>query len=243
MPPRGRPEECAIMDAKKTARLAGLLYLILVLTGAFSLIYVPSHIIVWDDAAATVRNIVASERLFRFGIVVELLAHTIFLVLPFVLYRLLSPVDQNAAVLMVAFAAVSVPIDFVINIDKLNILSLLSGADYLRAHSTDDLQSRVMLSLDSYNNGILVAKVFWGLWLLPFGYLVFRSGFLPRVLGILLMIGCFSYLLDFTGRALLPGYGHSALAPFVRLPAAFGELGICLWLLIVGTSEPKRDVG
>ena len=151
------------MDLKKTARMAGLLYLVIVMTGIFSLIYVPSHIIVAGDAAATVRNIVASNRLFRLGIVVELMAHTVFLLLPFALYKLLSPVNKDAAVLMVAFAVGSVPIDFVININKLDILSLLSGADYLRAFTTDDLHARVMLSLDSYDNGILVSKIFWGL--------------------------------------------------------------------------------
>jgi hypothetical protein len=230
------------MDLKKTARVAGLLYLIIVVTGLFSLMYVPSHIMVAGDAAATIRNILASERLFRMGIVVELLSHCIFLVLPFALYKLLSPVDKDAAVLMVALGVMIVPITFVNNISKLDALSLLSGADYLRALPAGDSQARVMLALKSYSNGILVSKVFWGLWLLPFGYLVFKSRFLPRVLGILLMLGCFGYLIDFVGRALLPGFGQTVIASVVGLPAAFGELGICLWLLIVGASEPKPIV-
>ena len=121
------------MDLKKTARMAGLLYLIIFVTGTFSLIYVPTHIYVSGDAAATVRNIVASYQLFRLGIVVELIGHTLFLLLPFVLYRLLSSVNRSIAILMVAFAVMSVPLDFVINLNKLDVLTLLSGADYLRA--------------------------------------------------------------------------------------------------------------
>ncbi len=225
----------------KNARTAGLLYLIVVVTGVFSLGYVPSQIPVQGDASATVSNIAASESLFRLGIVAGLICYTAFLVLPFALYKLLSPVGQNAAVLMVAFAVVSVPISFVNMLNKLDILSLLNGADYLQAFTTEQLHARVMLSLDAYSNGLLVSKVFWGLWLLPFGYLVFKSRFLPRVLGILLMAGCFGYLTDFFGSVLVSGYAESAIASFATKPAALGEIGTCLWLLIMGAREPKQS--
>jgi len=228
---------------KNTARMAGLLYLVAVLTGMFSLLYVPSHITVAGNAPATVDNIVAHNSLFRLGIAMELIGHVVFLLLPFVLYKLLSPVNREAAALMVAFAAMSVPLSFVNNVNKLDILSLLSGADYLRAFTVEQLHARVMLSLDAYNNGILVSSIFWGLWLLPFGYLVFKSGFLPKVLGILLMIGCFGYLINFLGVELLPGYEGTAIARVVRMPAALGELGTCLWLLIIGAREPASSVG
>ena len=98
------------------------------------------------------------------------------------------------------------------------------------------------MSLDAYRNGILVSSIFWGLWLLPFGYLVFKSGFLPRILGTLLIIGCFGYLIDFLGRALFPSYPDTAIASYVTLPGSFGEIGTCLWLLIVGAHEPKSPV-
>jgi hypothetical protein len=227
---------------KKIARTAGLLYLVVVVTGIFSLAYVPSQIIVPGDASATGSNIAASESLFRLGIVAGFICYTAFLLLPFALYKLLSPVGKNVAVLMVAFAVVSVPISFVNLFNKLDVLSLLSGADYLQAFTTEQLHAQVMLSLDAYRNGILVSQIFWGLWLFPFGYLVFKSGFLPRVLGILLMAGCFGYLIDVFGRALFPGYSETAIASFVTLPAAFGEIGTCLWLLIVGAREPKSPV-
>jgi hypothetical protein len=230
------------MDSrKKIARTAGLLYLIVVLTGIVSLIYVPSQITVQGDASATVRNIVAFGPLFRLGIVAGLTCYSVFLVLPLVLYKLLSPVDRNAAVLMVALAAPSVPISFVSLLYKLNVLTLVRGAGYLQAFTTDPLQAQVMLSLDAYGNGILLSSVFWGLWLLPFGYLVFKSGFLPRILGILLMIGCFGDLFDVLGHILFPGYSATAISTFMTLPGSFGEIGTCLWLLIMGARERRAN--
>jgi hypothetical protein len=231
------------VDLNKRARTAGLLYLIVWAAGAFSLLYVPSQTIVGGDASATVGRIVATESLFRLGIVVELIGYAIFMLVPFALYKLLSQVNRNAAALMVSFAVVSVPISFVGALHKLDILSLLSGANALRAFTTDQLNAQVLLSLHAYGNGILVSEIFWGLWLLPFGYLVFKSGFLPRVLGILLMLGCFGYLTDFFGQALFPAYSKALFAHLVRLPAAVGEAGACLWLLIMGAREPKHGAG
>ena len=227
---------------KAAARIAGLLYLIVVVSGLFSLAYVPSRISVPGDTPATVSNIIASEQLFRLGFVVASICYTAFLLLPLALYRLLSPVGKRAAVLMVAFAVVSVPISLVNELNRLDILSLLSRPEYMQAFTTDELHARVRLSLDAYGNGLLVSKIFWGLWLLPFGYLVFRSGFLPRVLGILLMAGCFGYLIQFFGSALFDGYEDSVIEDFIWLPAFLGEVGTCLWLLILGVREPTRAV-
>ena len=229
----------SIGELRQTARTAGLLYLIVVLAGIFSLAYVPSQINVPGDAAATINNIIASKQLFRLGIVAGLACYTAFLVLPFALYKLLSPFGKSAAVLMVAFAVASVPISFINQIHKFDILSLLGGADYLQALSAEQLRAHVMMSLDSYRNGMHVSQIFWGLWLLPFGYLVFKSGFLPRVLGILLMMGCFGYLVDFSGTTLYPNYAETVIAKYASLPGTFGEIGICLWLLVVGVREPR----
>jgi len=228
---------------RKIARTAGLLYLIVVLTGIFSLAYVPAQTIVSGDIAKTAAGIMASEMLFRMGIVAGFVCYTAFLVLPLVLYRLLSPIDKNAAVLMVVLAVASVPLSFVNMLHKLDVLSLLNGAGYSTAFTTDQLHAQVRLALDQYRNGLLVNKIFWGLWLLPFGYLVFRSGMLPRFLGVLLTLGCLGYLVDFFGQALFSGYKDTALASYVRLPATVGEIGTCLWLLIIGAREPVRSTG
>lgn len=225
---------------KRSARIAGLLYLIVVLTGIFSLAYVPSQINGADDAA-TIRNIVAHDSLFRLGIVAGLICYTAFLLLPLALYRLLSPFGKQAATLMVAFAVASVPLSFAVTLDKFDVLTLLSGADYLQAFTAQELQARVMLALQSYRDGLLVAQIFWGLWLLPFGYLVYQSGILPRALGILLMLGCFGYLIEFIGKMFFPGYAESGIAGFVGLPASIGEIGICLWLLVMGARESRAE--
>jgi hypothetical protein len=227
----------------KIARTAGLLYLIVVVTAIFSELYVPSQIIVRGDALATANNILASEWLFRLGIATGLIASTVFLLVPFVLYKLLQQVDRNLAVLMLVFAVASVPISFINKAHNLDVLWLLGGADYLQAFTTEQLHAQVMLSLKASANGYLVAELFWGLWLFPFGYLVFKSGFLPRVLGILLMIGCFGYLTEVIGRILFPeGYADAAISSFIIIPSALGEFGICLWLLIMGARVPTNGV-
>jgi hypothetical protein len=214
--------------------VAGVLYLVTVVTGAFSLLYVPSRISGHGDAAATVHNLMASETLFRFGIAMGAIGYVAFLVLPLVLYKLLGPVDRFMGVLMVAFAVVSTPMDFIAMANQLDILSLLNGDKYKQILTPDQIQARVLLLLDAYHNKIFISEIFWGLWLLPFGYLVFKSGFLPRILGIFLMLGCFSYLIGAFGQMLVP---HYTLPGFVMLPASFGEIGICLWLLIMGARQ------
>jgi len=226
----------------RTARAAGFLYLIVVVTGFFSLIYVPSQTIVPGDVMATVANITKSKLLFQLGIVSAFACYAAFLLLPLVLYKLLSPTGAPAAALMVAFAVVSVPISFVNLGHRLDTLTLLSGAPYLEAFPTEQLHAQVQLTLDAYKSGLRIAEIFWGLWLLPFGYLVFRSGRLPKVLGILLMLGCFGYLIDCVGSALYVDFTETVAAGVATLPAALGEIGTCLWLLIVGIRDPHRSI-
>lgn len=225
------------------ARTTGLIYLIVIVAGILSLAYVPSQLVVSSDATRTVENINASQSLFRLGIAAGFVCYVAFLLLPLAFYRLLSHVNQNVAMLMVIFAAVSVPISLGNLINKLDVLTLLSGKEYLMNHSAEQLNAAVMLSLERYNNGVLVAEIFWGLWLFPLGYLVFRSDMLPKVLGIFLMVGCFGYLVDVFGTTLFSGYSSSALARFATTPASIGEIGICLWLVIMGARQHARSVG
>lgn len=227
---------------KRIARTAGLLYLIVIVTGIFSLGYVPSQITVQGDALATVNNIMAAKSLFRLGIAGELIMYTVFLILPFTLYKLLQGVDRNAALFMVVFAVVQVPIGFVNTLHHLDALTLLSGAPLLRTFTPDQLNVQVLLSLNAYRNGLLVSNIFWGLWLLPFGYLVFKSGALPRILGVLLMVGCFGYLTDFFGRLFFPGYAETIISSLITVPGSVGEFGICLWLVIIGANVPAHNV-
>lgn len=222
---------------KKTARIAGLLYFAVVITGIFSLMYVPNKLIVWDNAPITFNNIVSNQSLFRLGIVSGLICYTFFLFLPLVLYKLLKPVNDNYAKLMVLLAVISVPIYFVNVQNAFTILSLVSSSNYLNGFSTEQIKSMVMLYLDQYENGMRIVHIFSGFWLFPFGYLVFKSGFLPKFLGILLMLGCFGYLINFTGNTLISNYSEIGIGKYIQLPASLGEIGICLWLLFMGVKE------
>lgn len=219
---------------KGNARVAGLLYLVTVVTGIFYLGYLPSQLASHGDAAVTVARMLHSETLFRLGIAAELVCNAAFLLLPLALYRLLAGTGRKAAVLMVAFATASVPIAYANIAHRFEVLSLLGGAGYLKAFTIAQLHAQVMLQLDAYRHGLLVLEVFWGAWLLPFGYLVFRCGFLPRLLGVLLVLGGVGYLVDFLGTLLLPSYPASPVADYIMLPASLGEIGTCLWLLAVG---------
>jgi len=223
---------------KQTARIAGSLYLLLVVTGIFNLKYVPEKINVSGDAAATVHNIIAYDSLYRWGIAVGFIGFIGFLLLPLVLYKLLKPVNEIHAKLMVIFAVVSVPISFINMANRFAVLSLVSDANYLKVFSSEALQAQVMFYNDLYDSVNLIAMIFWGLWLFPFGYLVFKSGFLPRILGLLLMIGCFGYLITVFGNTLIPNYHEFGITSYVLLPGSIGELGTCLWLLIMGAKEP-----
>ena len=224
---------------RNIARVAGLLYLVVVLAGIFSIAYVPAQTQVAGDAAATVAKIASHEGLFRLGIAAGLVCYTAFLLLPLALYRLLSPHGRTAATLMVALAVASVPLSFVNLQHKLDVLSLLGNAPHLRAFAPEAVEAQVMLALQAYSNGLLVSKLFWGLWLLPFGWLVFHSRQLPRLLGVLLMLGCVGYVADVFARLLVPGFAESTAAGLLPLPATLGEIGTCLWLVVMGVRAPR----
>ncbi|WP_286968176.1 DUF4386 domain-containing protein [Flavobacterium sp. UBA4854] len=217
------------LSFRNTGRVAGLLYLVIVLTGIFSLGYVPSLLIVWNHADITFSNIVNHESLFRLGIVSGLICYTFFLFLPLVLYRLLKTVNKTYSIYMVVLAVVSVPISFVNMQNKFAVLSIIGS------HQEDAKQ--VMFYLNQYDYGNLIVQVFWGLWLFPLGYLIFKSGVIPKFFGILLMLGCLGYLINFFGNTLFPNYSELGISSYIRLPASLGEIGTCLWLLIMGAKN------
>lgn len=225
-----------ITSNKKKARIAGALYGVVVLTGIFSLAYIPSRFIIWDDPAYTFNTIKESELLFRLGIVSSLVCYVCFLFLPLALYKLLKSVDELYAKLMVVLALVSVPISFVNIQNKLAVLSIINPQNKA-LWTAHQLQSQVLFYLNQYDYGILIVSIFWGLWLFPFGYLVYKSGFIPKIFGLLLMMGCFGYLINFLGNFLVTNYTALGIAKYISMPASLGEIGICLWLLIMGAKE------
>ncbi len=217
------------------ARVAGFLYLISMPFAIFSIMYVPSILIVPGDAATTANNIMASESLFRSGIVSSLIGQMIFILLVLVLYKLLKPVNKSHALLMVILWLVGVPIAMLNELNQFAPLLLLSGADYLTALDSDQLYAHMMFFLDLHDDGIFIAQIFWGLWLFPLGYLVFKSGFLPKILGILLIIACFGYVIDSFTIFLFPNFKGIALFTF------WGELLFPLWLLIKGVNVEQWE--
>ncbi len=224
-------------NKKNTARLAGFLYLMVVLNGIFSFMYVPAKRISYDNAFLTFKNIAASETLFRFGIAGGLLCYIFFLFLPIVLYKLLRQVNEGMAKLMVLFAIISVPMYFINAQHELTALSVVKNSAYLNSFSTEQIQSLVLFYINQYDDGMRLVHIFSGLWLFPFGYLVFKSNFLPKILGALLMLGCFGYLINFCGHTLITNYSDIGVSSYISLPASIGEIGTCLWLLIAGVKE------
>jgi len=211
------------------ARVAGILYLSMVPLGFFGM-YGHSNLFVPGDAVATVTNIMASESLFRLSIMSALIVQIVNILLVLVLYKLLKPVSRNYAILMVIFFLVSVPITMLNELNQFSALQLLSGSDYLAVFRTDQLQTQVMIYLGRHEHGIHISGLFWGLWLFPMGYLVFKSGFLPKILGVLLIIGCFGYLIDSVRFFFFPSVEPIVLYTF------WGELLLPLWLLIKGVN-------
>lgn len=218
----------ANVSTNRTARLTGLLYLALVPLGFFG-IYVSSSLVVPGDAARTAGNILASESLFRLGIVAALLVQVVNLFVALLLNWLLKPVSKWMARLMVIFLALGIPIAMLNELNQFAVLALLHGASSGAALASDQVRALVSLFLDLHQLGISIAGIFWGLWLFPMGYLVFRSGFLPKILGILLVIGCLGYLVDSFAAFLAPNLGLN-LAIFTF----WGEVLLPLWLLIKG---------
>ena len=221
---------------KKSARVAGFLYLLLVLTAPIGLMYVPGKLIVRGNATATATNILASQSLFRMGIVSGLVSAVISIFLGLALYRLFKGVNQQHASLMVILVLSQIPIAFLNEVNSLAALIILRGADFLSLFEKPQRDALAMLFLNLHGQGIIVSEIFWGLWLFPFGLLVFRSGFLPRILGLWLIVNGFAYrTISFTGL-LLPQYQRTVSN--IAFPALLGEMAIMLWLLIMG-AKPK----
>ena len=216
----------------KAARIAGAAYLSLLITGPFSLIYIPSKLYVHGNATATGNNILNHEMLFRLGIVAELIGSVFFIFVAMALYRLLSGVNTTIASQMVVLAVVSATAGFVNVLNNIAALTLFRGADFLAVLEKPQRDALAMLFVRLHGQGILINEIFWGLWLLPFGLLVMRSGFLPRILGFLLIVNCVAYVAVSLTGLLLPDYA-SVVNRFATIPET-GELWIILWLVIRG---------
>jgi hypothetical protein len=211
-----------------TARLAGFFYLIQVL------LFVSSSLILPGDPSATIENIKISETLSRLGIVGTLVGQIVGILYVLLLYKLLKPVNKNVATLMLVFALTVPPITMLNEITRLSVLQFLSGADYLNVFTAELLEALAYSFIRLHGDGTNIALIFAGLWLLPLGYLVFQSRFLPTILGILLILAGFGYLIYAFGSLLSADYDLG-----IVLLTGLAEVLFLLWLLIKGVNTER----
>lgn len=221
----------------KQARIAGAVYLLMVLTAPLSLIYIPGKLIVRGNATATATNILNNENLFRVEIIGGLIGQVIFICLAAALYRLLNEVNRTWAGLMVGFVLVSAAVGFLNELNNIAALILFRGADFLAVIDKPQRDALGMLFIRLHSQGHIINEIFWGLWLFPFGLLVFRSGFLPRLIGVWLMIGCVGWLALSVIALFFPLYYDVAFR--MAQPVLFGEIAIMLWFLIKGAKVER----
>jgi hypothetical protein len=222
-------------------RIAGLWYLLLIVTGPLFLIYIPSKLFVHGNAAATVNNIAAHEWLFRVGIIDELIGAVILIFLVLALYRLFRELNQHLAVLVVIFGGVMPStIYFVDVVNDASVLSVVrDGAGFLSVFNEPQRAALAMLFLRLHDFQITATMLLAGIWLFPLAILVYRSGFVPRFLGIWLAIAGCGYVILFSTGILLPEYEDKVF--LICQPAFFGELAFMLWLVVKGARPPALD--
>lgn len=219
----------------KSARVAGLLYILSALFGIIRLVYIPSRLFVSENATATANNILGHELLFRFGIVSYLLCSAVWIFVTLALYRLLKGVGQTLARLMVIITVVITPIFFVNAANDVAALLFARGAEFLSIFDKAQREAFVMLFLNLHHQIDLASELLWILFHVPFGVLVYRSRFLPRILGVwLMMVGVAYFVLSVTGL-LFPTYEHTVWT-FAQI-VLLGEVAIMLWLAIMGAKE------
>ena len=214
-----------------TARAATVVFLIIFFLGMSTELFVRPGMIMPGDAAATVKNIAASEASFHLSLVSDLIRQVLLILLPLILYKLLKPVNKTIASLMVIFALVSVPISMLNELNHFAVLLLSTGAGYLAAFKADQFNSLVMFFLDLRKYGTYIPQVL-SFWVLLLGYLVFKSGFLPRILGVLLMLAGLCYTAGAVLFFLFPNFDGMIFGLF----AFVSESLFYLWLLIKGVN-------
>lgn len=232
MHPTVKAQHGGINSIKKQARFAGLLYLLASIPAPFALIYVPGKLFVSGDATATADHIRASQSLLRLGIGCDLIGSVIFIFVVLALYHLFKPVNERYALAMATLLLISMPVSFFSIINELGALIVAKGGNFLAGFDQHQLDTFTYLFVRLRNQGILIAQIFWGLWLFPFGILVIRSGFIPRFIGYLLFIAGCGYVADSFTALLIPAYRDLVNPVAGNLEVA--ELSIILWLLIWG---------
>ena len=229
------------ISLRKAAIVAGFGLLTMTIFAIYAYFFVRPSLIVPGDVTTTANNIMANELLFRSSIVSWLIVLMCDVVVAWALYVLLKPVNKSLSLLAAWFRLVYTTIHGIALLNLIFVLQLLSGADYLTVFETDQLHALVLLFLNGYNYGSLIGLVFFGFHLFVLGYLVFKSDYIPRIIGVLLIIASFGYLIENFGNVLLPNYAnYEAIIQMVFIvPMFIGELSLCFWLLLKGAKIPE----
>jgi hypothetical protein len=233
-------KEVEMSSSKRLARIAGVLYLLVGIFGGFAEGFVEPQMYVAGNAAATAGNVVANAGLVRMGVLADLLDATVFVFLAMTLYVLLKHVHTGAARAMVVLVALAAGITCLGAVFEFEGLRVATGAINLAAFGTAGSNSVVLLLLDTQHYGLLAAQIFFGLWLVPLGYLAYKSAMFPRALGVLLVVGAAGYLVDMLAAFLLPDVG-TAIHGYVTIPSAIAEIWMVGYLLVIGVKTKTSD--
>jgi hypothetical protein len=224
---------------QKLARVAGGLYLLIAVLAGFVHFYVPGELMVSGDAGTTASNIMASQGLFRMSIGVELVILLSEIVLSVLLYILLKPVNKTLSLVAAVSRLAMTTIHGVNLLNQFIVLLLLGGAGYLTVFQPNQLHALVMLFLDSYSYGYTIGIVFFTLHIFTLAYLIFKSGYFPKILGVLFLAAAFGYLIDGFSHVLIANYKTGPV--YLALPIAIAEIAFPLWLLIKGVNAKQWE--
>jgi len=220
---------------KKIARIGGVLYLINIVVGFFAIGYVPAVIVVSGDASATAHNILVHEQLYRLGLVAHIIILLTNIPLAIVFYQLFKVVNKKTILMVVILTLVGTCIEAVNLLNQYAPLILLKKAAYLNAFTQEQLQSWSYMLFKLQATGFNLALVFFSFYNILIGYLIFRSTFIPKIVGLIISIGGGCYLFNSFANFLAPEFA-SSLSPYVQIPSGLGELIFCLWLLVKGVN-------
>ena len=232
--------QIATTSPKRLARFAGVLYLLVAIFGGFAQGFLYPKIYVAGDAVKTAGNLIANSGLVRIGVVADLVQATIWVFLALILYRLLQHVNKSAARAMVVLTAIGAGITMLNAVFEFEGLRVATGAVNLAGFSAAGSNVLAMLMVDVQHYGLLIASIFFGLWLVPLGYLAFRSGWFPKALGVALIVGGACYLVDVLAAFLVPDFGK-AIHGYITIPSIIAEVWTLGYLLVIGVNTKKSD--
>ena len=220
------------------ARIGGILYLIIIVAGIFTELFIRNKLVISGDAIATTNNIMASQLLWRFGIACDLIMHVCDIPLMLIFYLLLKPVNKNLALLAVLFNLVQTTVMVAFKLNLFQTLFLLESSDYLKVFEPHQLDALAYISIRSDGYGFGIGLIFFGFECLVVGYLIFKAEYLPKTIGVLMQIAGLCYLINSFALILVPAFADF-IFPVILIPSFIGELSLCLWLLLKGVNITK----